>query len=70
MWNRWSFYLKVFSQKLAKIGREKLSTKGFFLAGLTLWNQTRQRWIGNNKRPEKQTEQSREPKLRYTTLLD
>ncbi|XP_057457797.1 uncharacterized protein LOC130748583 isoform X2 [Lotus japonicus] len=38
--------------------------------GLTLWNQTRQRWIGNNKRPEKQTEQSREPKLSWNATYD
>lgn len=32
-------------------------------AGLILWNQTRQRWVGN-KKSENQTKQPREPKLR------
>ncbi|XP_024181396.1 uncharacterized protein LOC112187019 isoform X1 [Rosa chinensis] len=31
--------------------------------GLLLWNQTRQRWVGS-KKPEKQPQQIREPKLR------
>ncbi|XP_020967152.1 uncharacterized protein LOC107618619 isoform X1 [Arachis ipaensis] len=35
--------------------------------GLILWNQTRQRWVGD-KRPENRSQQSREPKLRTHCL--
>lgn len=37
--------------------------KIFLVAGVILWNQTRQRWVGN-KKPENQTQQLQEPKLR------
>lgn len=37
--------------------------KIFPVAGLNLWNQTRQRWVGP-KKPETRTQQLREPKLR------
>jgi len=39
------------------------------VAGLILWNQTRQRWVGN-KKSETRTQQLREPKLRYLTFFD
>ena len=35
--------------------------------GLLLWNQTRQRWVGNN-RSENRAQQIREPKLRLIAL--
>ncbi|GLU22090.1 hypothetical protein SLE2022_381870 [Rubroshorea leprosula] len=37
--------------------------------GLILWNQTRQRWVGN-KKSENQTRQIREPKLNWNATYD
>ncbi|XP_018684778.1 uncharacterized protein LOC103991554 isoform X2 [Musa acuminata AAA Group] len=37
--------------------------------GLLLWNQTRQKWVGN-KRPETQSQQVREPRLSCKSLPD
>ena len=41
------------------------SPSEFVNHGLLLWNQTRQRWVGNN-RSENRAQQIREPKLRIT----
>ncbi|KAK8645202.1 hypothetical protein V6N13_119045 [Hibiscus sabdariffa] len=38
------------------------------LAGLLLWNQTRQQWLGN-KKPEKRM-QPREPTIKWNTIYD
>ncbi|RRT63977.1 hypothetical protein BHE74_00013718 [Ensete ventricosum] len=37
--------------------------------GLLLWNQTRQKWVGN-KRPETQSQQVREPRLSWNATYD
>ncbi|XLT07544.1 hypothetical protein HN51_053337 [Arachis hypogaea] len=37
--------------------------------GLILWNQTRQRWVGD-KRPENRSQQSREPKLSWNATYE
>lgn len=37
--------------------------------GLILWNQTRQRWVGN-KKPENRTQQLREPKLSWNATYE
>ncbi|TXG69335.1 hypothetical protein EZV62_004270 [Acer yangbiense] len=39
------------------------------VAGLLLWNQTRQRWLGN-KRSENPAQQVREPKLNWNATYD
>ncbi|KAA3489321.1 Germin-like protein subfamily 1 member 15 [Gossypium australe] len=38
-------------------------------AGLILWNQTRQRWVGN-KKSENQPQQAREPKLNWNATYE
>ncbi|KAH1052331.1 hypothetical protein AAZX31_08G209100 [Glycine max] len=50
-------------------GSSKSSTNPteFVNHGVILWNQTRQRWVGN-KKPENQTQQLQEPKLRTYCL--
>ncbi|MBA0658568.1 hypothetical protein Goklo_010765 [Gossypium klotzschianum] len=39
------------------------------LVGLILWNQTRQRWVGN-KKSENQPQQAREPKLNWNATYE
>ncbi|XP_020226532.1 uncharacterized protein LOC109808100 isoform X4 [Cajanus cajan] len=55
------------------VGSSKTSTNPteFVNHGLILWNQTRQRWVGN-KKPENRTQQQqlREPKLSWNATYE
>ncbi|KAG5137260.1 hypothetical protein JHK82_021991 [Glycine max] len=52
-------------------GSSKSSTNPteFVNHGVILWNQTRQRWVGN-KKPENQTQQLQEPKLSWNATYE
>ncbi|XP_045830094.1 uncharacterized protein LOC123921550 isoform X1 [Trifolium pratense] len=55
------------NQAVAPHGSSSNNPPEFVNHGLILWNQTRQRWVGN-KKPESRTQQLREPKLRTYSL--
>ncbi|XP_004506942.1 uncharacterized protein [Cicer arietinum] len=55
------------NQAVAPHGSSSNNPTEFVNHGLILWNQTRQRWVGN-KKSENQTKQPREPKLRTYSL--
>ncbi|WJX42773.1 hypothetical protein P8452_29966 [Trifolium repens] len=55
--------------KQAPHGSSSNNPSEFVNHGLILWNQTRQRWVGN-KKPESRTQQLREPKLSWNATYE
>ncbi|KAK2351246.1 hypothetical protein QL285_097417 [Trifolium repens] len=57
------------NQVTAPHGSSSNNPSEFVNHGLILWNQTRQRWVGN-KKPESRTQQLREPKLSWNATYE
>ncbi|KAK2378651.1 hypothetical protein QL285_066535 [Trifolium repens] len=57
------------NQAVAPHGSSSNNPSEFVNHGLILWNQTRQRWVGN-KKPESRTQQLREPKLSWNATYE
>ncbi|PNX93104.1 hypothetical protein L195_g016253, partial [Trifolium pratense] len=57
------------NQAVAPHGSSSNNPPEFVNHGLILWNQTRQRWVGN-KKPESRTQQLREPKLSWNATYE